>query len=380
MTVEVDYYAVLNIPRTATGDDIAAAVKKQMRQWRKRTEASDLSVRQEAEVRVGQIEEARVTLTDATKRRTYDNRLAREGVRQVEAPSASSGSDWVAQARHFLSIGDYHSAAYAAREATQQAGNTAESWYLRSRANAGLERYEDAWYESQQAAQIEQGNPEYQFNVGMVAEAMGRFDSAISAYQAASRLDSAPMYELAIGAVLLQTGNTRKGLEVISRVHDRVPADPTASFYLGMALLEAAEHVPGVRDSDSYVVTSAEEIDEMREYMRRAKRLDIRDNDFDAQIRNIEEYLDRMEKKTFNRNALGMFISSGAEVGCAAVAMVPVLLMIPIFMIIGGFAVLANGSASGLMLLLIGAALVYGEYRLFWQPNWKINRAIHRGR
>ena len=64
MAVKVDYYDVLGIPRTASDDEIKEGVKKQMRQWRKRTEASDLGVRQEAEMRVKQIEEARAILTD----------------------------------------------------------------------------------------------------------------------------------------------------------------------------------------------------------------------------------------------------------------------------------------------------------------------------
>ena len=76
MAVEVDYYAILGIGRTAQKEAVEAAVKKSMREWRKRTEAADLSVRQEAELKVKWIEEARATLLDESKRRAYDADLA----------------------------------------------------------------------------------------------------------------------------------------------------------------------------------------------------------------------------------------------------------------------------------------------------------------
>ena len=79
MAVEVDYYAVIGVDRKADKAAIEAAVKKSMREWRKRTEAADLSVRQEAEVKVKLIEGARTTLLDPGKRfetTTASSRLA----------------------------------------------------------------------------------------------------------------------------------------------------------------------------------------------------------------------------------------------------------------------------------------------------------------
>lgn len=381
MAVGVDYYDLLNIGRTASTDEINEAVKKQMRQWRKRTEAADLGVRQEAEVRVKLIEEARATLTDQAKRRSYDAELAQGGVRRSEVPASPSGTNWVEQARHFLSVGDYHSAAYAAREATQQSGNTAECWYLRSRANAGLDRYDDAWYEAQQAVQIEGRNAEYHFNAGMVAEEMGRPRQAIEAYKSAARLDSAPMYELAIGGVLIQQGDHRQALEIISRVYERVPNDPNANYYYGMALIEAAENVPAVRDGESYVVTSPDEIATMRSLLAKARTLNSPDPSMVDGVRHIEQYLESMEKKTFNIAFLGAAIGAGfdggAGAGCMAIIAIPFLFLIPGIMVLFGLATLTQG--FGFFFLIVGGLLLTGEYYLFWRPGWKINRSIHRG-
>lgn len=375
VAVEVDYYDILNIGRSANADEITDAVKKQMRQWRKRTEAADLGVRQEAEVRVKLIEEARSTLGDAQRRQQYDTQLQREGVKQAAAATAGDGSDWIGQTKHFLAVGDYHSAAYAAREATQQAGNTAESWYLRSRANAGLDRFEDAWYEAQQAAQLEQRNPEYQFNKGMVAEAMGRWPQAIESYKSAAQIEpNIPMYDLAVGGVYSQTGHHKEALDVISRVHSRFPEDDSANYYLSMALIDSAENVPTLKDSDGYVVTALEEITEMRSLLSRAKSLKKLEPDAVTGIRHIEEYLDRMEKKQFNKAALGSLFGAGADGGCLGIAIMIVIPVLPILMVIGGLGSMNHGGA---LWFFIGAIGLVIEYFVFWQPGWKINRKIH---
>lgn len=376
MAVEHDYYEILGIGRSASAEEIKEAVKAQTRTWRKRTEAADLSIRQEAETRVKLIEEARSTLSHDSKKSQYDTKLQREGVKQAEQTSvANSGAGWAEQAKHFLTIGDYHSAVYAAREATQQAGNTADNWYLRSRANAGLDRLDDAWYEAQQAAQIESNNPEFQFHVGAVAEEMGKLDAALNAYKASSRLSDEPMYELAVGGVLLTAGRSKEALDVIRKVHARVPDDKTANYYMGSALLDAAERVPAIRSDDGYVVTSAEEVAEMRSLTQRTFGLNHVDDETREWARQIDAYLDDMEKKQLNRAAFGTLMSGGADMGCLGMAIVPVLLLVPALMLIGGLTAIASG---GFIWMLIGAALLFGEYKMFWVPGWKINKSIHK--
>ena len=51
MAVDVDYYALLGLPRDASTAAIQEAVKQAVRQWRKKTEASDLDARHAAWIR-----------------------------------------------------------------------------------------------------------------------------------------------------------------------------------------------------------------------------------------------------------------------------------------------------------------------------------------
>ncbi|MBI8988827.1 J domain-containing protein [Corynebacterium meridianum] len=370
MAVKVDYYDVLNIPQTATEEEILEAVKKQMRQWRKRTEAPDLGVRQEAELRVKRIEEARATLTDSNQRTAYDARLKKEGVEKETTRQDSGAGDLLEKARHYLSIGDYYSASYAAREATQQYGNSAESWYLRSRANAGIDRYEDAWYESQQAIDIEPNNAEYHFNSGMIAEEMGQYGRAIKAYQAASTIDSSVMYEVAIGNVYLELGEMERAVDLLKRTYENNPGDEMATFYYAVAMHTAAEAIPEVQDGESYLITSKEEIEAMRGYVDRIKALPNLDPDLLKSTERMEAHLDTLLKRRFDKNAVFALGDLGADMGCLGLIAVCFIPAIPPALLIGAF------GAGDPLFILIAIALLVIEFYVFFKPGWKINRNV----
>jgi DnaJ-class molecular chaperone len=111
VAVDVDYYAVLSIARDASDSAVAEAVKKAMRQWRKKTEAADLEARQAAEQMVKKIEMARATLTNPSSRQAYTAKLDREGVVTAAAmPTAPAGGTWLSKAKEYLGRGDPGSA------------------------------------------------------------------------------------------------------------------------------------------------------------------------------------------------------------------------------------------------------------------------------
>lgn len=372
MAVECDYYDLLGVARSADVDAINAAIKKVTREWRKRTESSDLGSRQEAETTLKRAQDARTTLLDPSRRQAYDARLDREGVAKPEA--ASSDGDWLDQATAYLARGDYHSAAYAAREATHTSRNSPESWWIRSRASSGLGRLDDALYEAKQAVSQDTSNGEYHFHLGCVAEEMKNWSLALNEFQTASRLDaSAPMYELAVGGVYLQNGMPSKALPIVERVHRANPNDQNATYYYTAVLVDLAEEVPRVRSGDGYVVTTAEEVTRMRELVRRASAVKKVPPEVRTDISQITGYLDRMEARKLSPPITALIPSS-----CGGVLLFAIFMLSPIWLAIAGIAAMSDGHGGGFLALLLGIGLGIVFFKLSWVPNWKVNARMYR--
>ena len=384
MAVDVDYYAFLGVARDADSEAIEGAVKKHMREWRKRTEASDLSVRQEAEVKVKLIEDARQTLLDGSRRAKYDQDLASgvaESAKPAPAASGRSQSSWLEQAEGFLAVGDYHSAAYAAREATHLEEPNARTWWVRSRANAGLSLWQDALYEARQATTMEANNAEYHFNLGLIHEQMDSYGEAIDEYRRAGTCEpSNPLYELAVGGVHASNGRTAEALPIFEAVYAKHPQDEMTNYYLGLALIDLAEDVPASKTADGYIVKSDEEIRKIRSFAERANNLNIVDPETRKAADAILRYLNDMETRVFRPPWALVFSGASLGAGMGFGAMIVggcltfTIFLLPIILIVAGFASMGASPGAGVVMLLIGAALCWLWWKLMYVPKWKHNK------
>lgn len=366
MTVQVDYYELLDVPRDASADTIRDAHKRQIRIWTKRTASADQSTRQEAETKTTLLRQAFDILLEPSKRSAYDRDLNAGGVVAPAAPVGGAG-DWLAQARAALGRGDYRSASYAAREATHTAGNSPEAWIIRARANAGLGQLQDAIYEARQATTIAPNNPDFLFQTALIQEQMEQWADALTSYQAAARLaPSEYIYQIAIGGVYLQHGLADKALEVLEPVYADHRNVPLVAYYLASALLDKAEQTPRVRNSDSYVTTSQAEISAMRALVKRAVSLPSNDPEIPDRAHTIEEYLDRMEAMTWEVPGLFGF-SSLRAVG------------IPLAVVVLAFILFSAGEAGiGFLLFLAAGGLGFLVYKTCWVPRWKAASKLAR--
>jgi tetratricopeptide (TPR) repeat protein len=379
MPVAVDHYATLSVARNADFDALEAAVKKAMREWRKRTEAADLSVRQEAELKVKQIEEARTVLLDSGRRARYDQDLA-GGVKETVRPTADSGNGqtWLERAEGYLAVGDYHSAAYAAREATHVEGQKAKTWWIRSRANAGLGLWQDALYEARQATMLEDSNAEYHFNLGLIHEQMNAYGDAVTEYRRAGTCDpSNPMYELAVGGVFASNGKPEEARRVIEAVYKKHPRDANANYYLGSVLIQLAEEVPASKTGDGYIVKSDEEIKKMRDLCERAKGLNIVDDETRTSADHILRYLNQMEVKSFRPpwSLVGLAAGWGGEMGVFGAILASscaiAVLFAPIILFFSSFGQMGENPGRGFLLLVLGVGLGWVWFKLMYVPKWK---------
>ncbi len=365
--VEVDYYELLGVQRTASEEEIEAANRRATRQWSKRTSSADLDVRHEAETKMARLKEARAALLSGpAARAAYDQALAQGGVTPQQAappppPTADGQVDWVATARAALARNDYHAAAYAAKEATTLLGGNAESWSLRSRANLGLGRVQDALFEARHAVEIEMNNPVYHFNLGNVYEQVRDWINALKEYQVATQIDSSSfIYPLAQGSVLQQNGLLDEAIDMYRRVFAQHQQAAPVRYYLAMALIEKAETIPRLQSSTAYVITQEEEIAPMTALATEAFNL-TNDPEVQQKAHNILSHLSGQNNKVW---CLPTMVSDAPFMwfgGIVAAFFVGILLM--------------SASAGFGILLVLGSIAAAGAIVATSQvPQWKANQ------
>ena len=385
MIVPIDYYAILGIPRNASAADVRAAYKREMRIWRKRADTSSQdSVKNEALRRLALLAEAFSTLSDAQRRAAYNRQPLSTPIMPSSSfiPAEMSSGDWIERAESYLAVADYQAAVQAARQATANLGNMAESWFVLSRANAGLRHLDDAVYEARRAIELAPTNSMYHFNLGTIYEELGRWDEALKEYEQASQLEpTEPLYHLAIGGVWLQTNQPARAMPIIERVYSTWPNDETACYYYAQGLIAMSEAVPKDKSTEGYAVTSAQEIMEMRGYLNRAAGIKHLDQETKQTIQDAEAYLRRMEKHTYHM-PIGarsfMFEMIHPSDGCApaliSISLVMAIFGAPVLVFMWGFSLLTSGSILyGFLLVLCSIGLGYLWFRSVWVPRWKVN-------
>ncbi|MDV8002999.1 DnaJ domain-containing protein [Rhodococcus sp. IEGM 1408] len=356
MAVKVDYYALLEIPRNADGELITTAYKGKYREWRKATNSPDLSRRQEAETWMARLREANEILNDSARRQQYDRELNTQGVEQATAAPRGEGTiDWVEEARGALSRGDYHSAAYAAREATHTIGNSAQSWMLRARASSGLGQDRDALYEARQATQIAANDPEAHFQLGMVQEKLRDFGDALTTYQTCMRLDpSAPQYLVAVANIMSNNGELGNAIALMKSNLERFAGQPIVGDYYALLLIQKAESTPKFSGRGRYMITQASEIAEIKPLIAEARHYNS-DQETAKHIDGIEQFLARAEEKVFSVPADGLL-------GAAGIVLSPLIVLI----VAGMLDMLFLG-----FVLAIAAGVIV--YLVCWVPRYKSN-------
>lgn len=361
----VNYYEILGLPPTVDADAIEKKVKEELRIWRKRQGSPDLSKRQEAELRMQHLVAAREVLSDPGTRAAYDQKLVTHRASAARPSGSPDGRDWVVLAEEYLAQNNYHSAAYAAREATQVEGNSAQAWNLRARANAGLGKLNDAAYEARQAAELETTNAQYQFDLGSVFEQLQCWPDALVSYAAASQLEpDVFLYQLSIAGVYLQNNAPEQAMPILEQVHEDHPDEAMVNYYLANALGDLAEQLPKVNNGSQYLITSPQEIEQMEALMRRAMSLQHGDRDLSANLQKIVDYIESCKQIKFSApNGLAAFGLRG----------VVAAFILPIFLVLGGVSSIGSSPGGGFVSLMIGGFAIYGLVKLCWVPVWKRN-------
>jgi len=279
-TTLVDYYAILEIPRTAAEPQIKEAVKKQRRQWYKRQNAPTTEKRREAEDRIRDISAAETTLLDPNRRAAYDRQLASYVPPAPETDGASEGQDWTARAVDLLRQNLPEAAHGAAREATDRKGSDHEAWAVRGRASLLMNRADSAVFEFSEAIHLQPNADEYHSDLGDAYSARGDLPRAFESYGTAARL--APDnrgYPVSIASVHLMAGRPDMAVAVLDPLHAADPRDEVCSVYLAMALSDWVWSTWTRTGAETSTITSREQIDFSTEKLARAMSLTFDDRE-----------------------------------------------------------------------------------------------------
>lgn len=376
-----DYFAALDLPRDAPVAAIDARIKQEIRTWQKRTTNPDLARRQEAERRLRLLAQARDVLLDDERRAAHLAGLPDPGTAPhtppptpptsptppaTPRPPAGPAGDWLTQARAYLDQGDHASALYAAREARNADGRSAEAWNLLARANMGMGNHRDALSDARRAADLEPRNPEYYFDQGRVHEELGQLDDAMRCYEVASKLDpQAHEPRLALAGVVAQGDRPERALPALEDLYERAGDKEVVGAVLAGCLARTAEHVPRERMADGFRITSAEEVDAMERLLFRARQVTT-----DPEVLHYVNGLDGQVRWAKDRHIRALDRAGGCGLAVAgAAALVAVIV---------GFWFLSAPSGLKAVVLLLSLGAVAGYVWWAWLPGWKLNKTQRR--
>ncbi len=309
-----NYYRVLNLAPTASADEIRKAISRELRLWSNRTNAPDIARRQEAERMVRILGEAEAVLLDDAKRKAYDRDLSSlpSETREVGDTELDNQSDLIAEAWRLLTNGEIPDALYVATKATEKDGNNPEAWAVLARAKFRWGETEDAIYEYKRAIKLKPNEASYYFDLGSVYESLDRAGDALQQYQRASQIDpKSTMYRAAVGVMLLKSGKTDQGTEILERCVEEQPDNASYQWFLALAYTNDAHRdwvyiSPGDERGipSGYYATKKEHVTRAQALIAKAERLKFNDPELSSHIKAVHADIDKMMVRRFHGSIL----------------------------------------------------------------------------
>ncbi len=379
----VNYYSILEVQPSASPETIRDAIKAQRRTWVKRQQAPSKERQREAEDRVRQIDEAEKVLLSDAARKEYDRELANyKAPLPAPGPSLDGSGDWLQRAYEFLARGDAQSAAYAARQATEQHGANHQAWAVRARASFIVGREQDAVFEFNEAIRIKPDADEYHFDLGSVYESKGNWNAAMQCYEQASTLaPSVPLYRVAVASVFLSNDLPERALPILDAVHKEHPDVEEFNVYLAWALNDATVNQWTHLRGGEQIITSPEQIELTKRNLQRAIALEFDEKQLRGQIAHNLNLAHDAERMSFRLPGWRKAVETGAGMSDSGIGAG----LFGFFMVIGAVLAFFFGVPAALFASnpVLGVLSVPGMAWLFWtiawQPKWKRQDKDSRG-
>ncbi|MFI5959291.1 tetratricopeptide repeat protein [Cryptosporangium sp. NPDC051539] len=320
-----DYLALLGLDRSADPATIRQRITAERRKWRRRTTAPDINARQEAERWMAALDLAERTLLGGESPRRVpppDDPDANTGAPHASAateppetppagdqpgppPVAPAAREWLVRAVEQLKSGQSDLAIFTARRAVDEDPQNAYAWSVLADAAARSDDTETAQSAIERALALEPDSAHLHAERGWILDRGGRPERAVAAYRTAAELDPERIdYRVRIVTALLRAGRVDEAVREGEDAYRTRPDDGDVRTALGTALAEravAAQHeledgrlVISSEAQASYVYALAsrgisirpadpavrEDLEQQREYSRRARRRKFSPNAF----------------------------------------------------------------------------------------------------
>ena len=352
----VDYFKILDVPITAQADEIKVAIKDKRRLWMQKTNSPQLERRQEAEVKVKQIDEAEKILLDSSKRSEYEKQLrttSTKDERTLDETELKGVDNLVKQGWDLLINDNIADAIYVATKATEKQGDNPEAWALLAQAKYRWGEIEDSIYEYKKAIKLKPNEPDYYFELGGVFESEQRWKDAVDNYQKASKINpSVSVYRAAIGQVFLRLEMYSDAIPILETCVSEEPKNETYNWFLALAYNDLVVNtVMKSTANELCYIDSEDAANKCVKYFEKSLSLEYDDDDLKALIRKNLEYAKWSLEKHWGR-PIGKSLLWGAILGLFTISTI------------------ASGAGIGafLVMLVIDAVWVYFGFK----PGYKI--------
>jgi Tfp pilus assembly protein PilF len=362
-------YEVLGVGPDAPDHAIRSAITEQRRVWRRRTASPEIEVRQEAERRMQQLDEAERTLLDPPRRRAYNAYLA-QGAGNPASPTSHipapppgprpvprGGENLLVRAAQQLEAGHFEVAAITARRAVEADPESAYAWSVLAEASAGAD---DAWAAKEaidRALSLEPENPTLHVTRGWIFTRTGEPARALSAYRAAARLDPRSVQlRLILVRVLLEQGRLDDAITEAEITYQAHPDDGDARTMLARALADRAVAAQHELPNGRLLISTAPQASYVEALSNRGLSVQAPDPAVNEDLTRQRDNARAAKRRRFSPAKLGQnrrypfgLALIGLGIGCFAPSLVTTSFS-PGMVVFTGFVLAVLGFAAGVVL------------------------------
>jgi Flp pilus assembly protein TadD len=417
-------YELLGLAPGAPEEAIRGAVTEQRRTWRRRTASADITVRQQAELRMQQLDEAERTLLDPALRRTYDlaaqphttyppqapptpptppdpanphapasplasrnpqapaipptspTSQASSAPESPAEPARTDGRQWLVRAVEQLDRDQFEVATFTARRAVDADPGNFYAWSVLAEAAARAGEHDTARDAIEYALTLRPEDPKLHAMRGWILARAGDLGRSVSAYRTAAKLEpTQPDHRVRAVRALIDQGRFDEAIDEAQLAYQVSPDDADTRTALARALFDRAIAAQHELPDGRLLIASLVQASQVESLCNRGLSVQSPEERVNADLRSQRDYARKARRRAFSPHAFRQNYRWPIGLGLLAVA---VVCCAPNFVTGAGQdpgSVGARAAYGGVVLLML-AALVTAVIVTCTEPVYKRNAEV----